>query len=409
LRRGGWGPLLLGALGMGVGMLAKGPIGVVAPGFALFADVLVHQRWRRLLDARLLVAPLVIAAVLAPMLVGLHRQFGMRGLEFFFWTQSFGRVTGASSWANDTSPLYFTHTFLWTFAPWAPVTLAGLWQAGRGWRSADSVVRDDARRDALAIGGFVLSLAALSLSRYKLPHYAYVSFPFAALLAGRALARWGSSVPTAMRAAVLGTAGVLLVAVVALSVWAFPVWAFRLAGVLWWCGAVAALVAAAFVVRAPRTVQTLPVAVAALVAATLWLGNGHVAPRLFAYQSESIAGARVREARVPDGDFVALATHRPSLDFAAQRVVPELPDTAAVRAALRGRAADRPLWVWARDEQLPALAHVAGAVDTVAMLPWFGISRANARFLNPRTRDAMTDTWALVRLTPRPTSTSSDR
>jgi len=68
---------------------------------------------------------------LSPMLYGLYEQYDASGgrqtyngfitsgIRFYFWTQSFGRLTGESTWSNDTGPFYFIYTFLWAFLPWS--------------------------------------------------------------------------------------------------------------------------------------------------------------------------------------------------------------------------------------------------------------------------------------------------
>lgn len=374
------------AVGIAVGLLAKGPLGLVAPVAALGVDVLVHARWRRLATARLLVVPAIVALALAPMCWGLWQQFGGRGLTFYFWTQSFGRVTGSNAWRNDAGPLFFTHTFLWVFLPWAPLVVwrlaqvAGAMRRGAGWW----------RDEALAAGGFVLLFAAISASRYKLPHYAYVLLPFAAVLVARVLRERGAALARGWRVAVVGQAWLLPAAGLALSAWAF-------APLPWWGWAAASVgVGLGWWVRRAES----PWRLAYLAATGVGLGglllNGIAAPRLFAYQAETRAGALVREAGVPSGAFVAVAHHRPSLDFAARRVVPDVADVAAAAALVR--QAPGGLWVYVRAAQGDSLARLAARAETVATFEKFGVSRMNGRFLNPASRGATVEPWVLLRL-----------
>ncbi|MEO6759667.1 MAG: glycosyltransferase family 39 protein, partial [Saprospiraceae bacterium] len=122
--------LFWGALYVGLAMLAKGPIGLVLPAFAVGSQLLLRRDWRRLFDLRWLLGLLVVALVLSPMAWGLYQQFDLHpekelngrtsvsGLWFFFWEQSFGRITGGNVWKNDTSGFYFLHVYLWAFLPW---------------------------------------------------------------------------------------------------------------------------------------------------------------------------------------------------------------------------------------------------------------------------------------------------
>ncbi|MDX2184264.1 MAG: glycosyltransferase family 39 protein [Gemmatimonadaceae bacterium] len=380
--------LVLGALAAGIAMLAKGPIGLVAPGVAVGVDVLVHRRWRVLWTPSVLLVPVVILLVLSPMLLGLWREFGSRGLEFFFWTQSFGRVTGASEWKNDTSPLYFTHTFLWTFLPWAPVVL---WRLGRMLRAPRNAMWRD---EALAVGGFLLLVAAISSSRYKLPHYIYVALPFAAVLAARQLRDVGAAIARGWRVG-LPALGLLVVLV------AVGLRAAAFGGVPWWGWAMLAGVALLLIQvhRVAEPAWRHVFLTAGLMAAGMLAVNSLAAPKIFSYQVETAAGARIREAGVPEGRFVALNVHLPSLDFAARRIVPNVPTAPELAPWLT--ADGGPLWVFARSADEAAVVALAGRAEPVARFDKFGVSRMNGRFLNPATRPRTTEPWVLLKLWPR--------
>jgi 4-amino-4-deoxy-L-arabinose transferase-like glycosyltransferase len=377
--------LLWAAVGVGVGMLAKGPMGAVAPVAALLGDVVAHRRWARLATWRLVLAVAVVAALLAPMCWGLYTQYGARGLTFFFWTQSFGRVTGSNVWRNDAGPLFFVHTFAWTFLPWAPVVVWRWWGSARAWWRGEGWGRDD----ALAVTGFALLFVAISVSRYKLPHYCYVLLPHASVLAARALRGRGHPMGRAWRRVIAGQAWLVPVAATALAVWAF--------GPMPWWGWVVLVLGAmigAGVRRLPAPAPTVLGAATAFGVGAIVL-NGVVAPRVFAYQVETTAGHLVRAAHVPDGAFVAVRHHRPSLDLAAERVVPDLPDVATAATTLGLRDS---LWVFVRRESADSVARLGVRADTVAALQKFGVSRLNGRFVNPATRRGVTESWLLVRV-----------
>jgi hypothetical protein len=145
------------------------------------------------------------------MTYGLYKQYGMKGPEFFFWTQSFGRITGENEWRNDASFFYFFHTFPWAFLPWFPLALIALWDTVR--RMIKN--RFHASRslpEVLSLFGFVLPFLALSLSHYKLPHYIFVTFPFTALFSARFL-----SVAFTKRILNRWTVGLLITGITALA------------------------------------------------------------------------------------------------------------------------------------------------------------------------------------------------
>ncbi len=186
--------LILAGIGVGLSMLAKGPIGAIIPAVALGADRIMKGRLRDLINAKWAIVILVALLVLAPMCYGLYTQFdlhpektvygltGPSGLKFFFWTQSFGRITGDIYWDNNAPAYYFLLTFLWDFMPWVIVFYAAFVHAlSRMWNDRKGY------SEYFCMGSFILVLILLSFSKYKLPHYIFPLFPFAAILTARYL------------------------------------------------------------------------------------------------------------------------------------------------------------------------------------------------------------------------------
>lgn len=220
-----WHSLLLGFVGVGLGLLSKGPLGVVLPAMGVAGHLCLTRNWRMLFNWKWLVGVPLVALILLPMCIGLYQQHGKEGLEFFFWTQSFGRVTGDSSWKNDTTPFFLVHSFLWAFLPW---TLLFLWALGR---KCVEIVKNwgslPAGSEAYTFTAFILGGLSLSTSNFILPHYAFVLVPLAAIMFAEQVEKWQDQAPVnkALKVftwvhAVLG--GIFLLALAALLFWAFP-------------------------------------------------------------------------------------------------------------------------------------------------------------------------------------------
>ncbi len=184
--------LLWAGLGIGLGMLAKGPLGLIFPALAFFPVWFLQRKWSLIFKWEWLIILLVAAIVISPMCYGLYTQFdlqpekvvngktGVSGLYFYFWEQSFGRITGESTWSNNTGPFFFFHTYLWAFLPWVFFlipAMIGIWK-----RRAE-------QNEWYSVSGAILIFLALSMSRYKLPHYIYLTLPLAALMVSGYLAQ----------------------------------------------------------------------------------------------------------------------------------------------------------------------------------------------------------------------------
>lgn len=187
--------LVWAGVGIAGAMLAKGPIGLMVPVVALGTDLLLKRNWRMIFHWQWILLLPVVLICLAPMMYGLYTQFDATGgkstfnngfitsgLRFYFWTQSFGRITGESTWQNDTGPFFFIHTFLWAFLPWSLLFVFALGTRLKKIVLSGFIIKK--RKEALTIGGILFPWIAFSLSQYKLPHYIFVFFPLAAILTG---------------------------------------------------------------------------------------------------------------------------------------------------------------------------------------------------------------------------------
>lgn len=179
-RAGNWMDVLIAGFVLGVGMLGKGPITIVAAALALGADLALRGDWKQLLHWKWLLIFPGIFLVTLPFDIGLFKQYGWKGVEFFYWTQSFGRVTGESEWTNDATWFFFVHTFAWSFLPWTLLFLGALFYRLKKLIQAGFVIPSGG--EALSMMGFLLVFTALCFSRFKLPHYIFVTYPFAAIL-----------------------------------------------------------------------------------------------------------------------------------------------------------------------------------------------------------------------------------
>lgn len=183
--------ILLGGADIGFAMMTKGPIGLIIPVTAFAAEFAYKRQWKNFFRWQYLLAILVIAIVLLPMSYGLYEQFdlhpekimydhtGTSGLRFFYWTQSFGRITGESSWNNNPDPFFLYHSFLWSFAPWCVFFIVALFAEIK---NKIKNYKHPEGTEVITVAGFVLILIFLSRSKYQLPHYTFAIHPLAAVI-----------------------------------------------------------------------------------------------------------------------------------------------------------------------------------------------------------------------------------
>ena len=182
-------------VGIAGGLMTKGPIALIVPVFAFGSHFLLQRNFRAFFKWQYLAGIVIIAILILPMCIGLYQQFdmqpgktvngktGVSGLRFFFWTQSFGRITGESDWDNNSNIFFLLQNMLWAFLPWIFFFLIAFFI------QVKNIVRQrfkiSNQQEAITTGGFLLTYLSLGLSNYQLPHYIFVVFPLAAIVTAR--------------------------------------------------------------------------------------------------------------------------------------------------------------------------------------------------------------------------------
>jgi 4-amino-4-deoxy-L-arabinose transferase-like glycosyltransferase len=395
---------------IGFAMLAKGPIGLVATGFAAGTHVLLRRDWKHILRWQWLAGLAVVLVVLAPMCWGLYQQFdlhpekeingrtGVSGLYFFFWEQSFGRITGENVWKNDTPAWYFVHVYLWAFLPWCLLLIAALVKKFRDLFLQKFKIPTGA--EAFSLGGFVLTFAALSMSKYKLPHYVFITLPWAAVLTAAWLERATERKASATLAKILlGIPSFALFATGAFILFKVfpngPIWVT----VVW-------VVAGGWWLFSNRVVEHNPFedacaltrrgAFALLVAA--FVLNFHFYPNLLPHQKTAEAPRWAAEHGIPSEKLASGRRHGHAFDFYARRICPRFGTVEEIREHARLNGA---YYLYADDAVRGELNAAGVTYKETARFGHFQVALLKPMFLDPDTREASLTSVYLLEISPK--------
>lgn len=386
-----WLYLFGASAGIALAMLAKGPIGLMVPVLAFGSDWFFKRQWSNFVRWQWLVVVALVGLALSPMLYGLYKQHGSFGPYFYFWAQSFGRLTGDNPFINSGmgkqpfSPLFFTHTFLWSFLPWSLLAVAGLSQQLKSF--AKNTFQIPTNQEAITLWGFVLPFIALSFSDYKLPHYIYVLFPFAAIQAARYAVQGAKK--TAYWQIAISTLFLLLSGV--LGLWAFPVqqgWV--------WAVFVFLFVAAAYYCFAPKQ-WFLACLLAAL--ASNWIINASTYPKLLQYQSTSVAGKDI--ANLQPESTIALHTRGHALDYYAGHVITyfeAIPGTVTQGGTTITNVIARGTYIFTNQQGLDELYRAGYQIEIVKAYPHYKVTAITWAFINPKSRNQTLQERYLVKV-----------
>ncbi len=368
--------LLLAVLFIGLAMLAKGPIGLAVPMLAIGGHVSITGQWRALRDPQLLVVPVILALLLLPMCAGLYQQHGAYGLRFYFWDQSFGRITGSNRWQDDSTGFFFLHTFLWVALPWTLFALVGLFTG--------LLRRGRSLPEYASVSGMVLTVIALSFSHYKLPHYLFVVMPLASMIAARALCNAHARVLDLFQfgIALCVGGGALWMSLKSFPV-DHPIWPYVLmAGIL---------LAVVVYARSSGASRALWPSLIIGIGTALVI-NGHFYPALLKFQAGSQVGNKVRELKIREDDMANLATMSRALDFHAGYSVHWLRDISEAHMAIRPG-----LYIYCNEEGRAALLKGGQTPKDTWIFPAYPVQVLTIDFLVPERRSALVQTHYLLK------------
>lgn len=390
-----WYYVLGGCTAIACGLMTKGPIALLVPAFCFGSDWVLKRNWKQLFSPYHLLDILLIALLLIPMSIGLYQQFdvhpeksvngltGVSGLRFFYWSQSFGRITGESPWSNGAGFDFLLSNMLWSFLPWIflfiPALVLNIVNLFR------QKFRLYAGQEWISTGGFVLAYIALGSSRYQLPHYIFVVFPLAAIITARFLyqlleeKKYKSFLKIFTPVQVVISGLVLIAALLTIVI----VFSGHMMWLVFW---VIAFILWLFVVASKKiTGKIFWASVLAIILANIIMTH-HFYYQLLQYQLGSQVGRYIAANNIPAEKVLIDNVDDPlnSIHFYANGVILRSSDV---------KAGDYVLVSDNEYEKLKALPHTVEKQGS-----YFKVSELTPDFLNPKTRYKAVKNYYFVKL-----------
>jgi 4-amino-4-deoxy-L-arabinose transferase-like glycosyltransferase len=192
-----WKHFVMAFMGIGLGMLTKGPIAIVVPGVSFAIHFLLQRNWKQFFRWEYIIGIVIVVIILIPMSIGLYTQFDLHpgkiihgvpiksGLRFYYWTQSFGRYTGENVFNEMNHFTFLLENMLWSFLPWVFIFLMALVISIKDLIKTGCKLQND--KEFIAAGGFIATYCMLARSQAQLPHYIFVVLPLAAIVTAKGL------------------------------------------------------------------------------------------------------------------------------------------------------------------------------------------------------------------------------
>lgn len=185
--------LILGSMFAACALMTKGVFAFIPIGGAIAGELIIKRQWPKLFNWRWLLAAVLILIFIIPELYCLYHQFDLHpekvvfghqnvsGIKFFFWDSQFGRFFNTGPIKGHGDPTFFVHTTLWAFLPWSLLFFAGVFQFVK-------TNRNNVRgTEWYSFFGFLLTFLVFSASKFQLPFYTNIIFPFYAIITAQYL------------------------------------------------------------------------------------------------------------------------------------------------------------------------------------------------------------------------------
>ncbi len=181
--------LVLGILGIAIAFSTKGWLGPVIVFISVAFYVLLNRKWTIFTKFKTWLFIPLFFVFISPVLYAYYLQYDLHpekvvrgrnnisGVAFILWGQLFERYKGFDEGGRYSDPLFLVHTFLWAFFPWCVIAYVAMfyWLKRIFWKKKWKHPVN------FAVLSFVFTLAALSFSKFKMPHYLIMLFPLATI------------------------------------------------------------------------------------------------------------------------------------------------------------------------------------------------------------------------------------
>jgi 4-amino-4-deoxy-L-arabinose transferase-like glycosyltransferase len=382
------------------GMMTKGPIALIVPIFCFGVHFILQRNLlKNILRWQYLFGIIIIGLLLMPMCIGLYKQFDLHpektvneltqvsGLRFFFWTQSFGRITGESVWNNHRNIFFLFQNMLWAFLPWIVFFTIALFLEIK--KIVQQRFKLKPGQEWITVGGFILTYFALGSSKYQLPHYIFVGFPLAAVITAKFLSElvFEKKYPLLHKILIwfhLTLFNLLWIALlILLYAFSAPVW-IMIAAALFFIFYIILQVN-----KFKAANYLLIICIFTITGINLFL-NGFIYPSLLKYQMGSTVGNWIHQNNIPVQKFALYQMKNSwSLNFYGQSI---FPPNDSLNAFTTGD------YILTTVENLHKFDSTGKKYDIAFTGESYPVSGLKLKFINPHTRETMTQKYVVIKL-----------
>lgn len=373
--------------GIGMAMLAKGPLGLIFPMLSIVPQIFYLKQWHIFKAYKIWIIPIIISIILLPMCIGLYQQFGTKGLYFYFWEQSFGRITGENVWKNNVDPFFLIHTFLYAILPWTILFLVAFWKTLIQLFKNKFTVNSNTP-EIMGFSGYLLATIALSQSKYQLPHYIYIASPMACLMMAGYVDNLSKKrqLLWAKIQLIFNVSLTFVILSITLYVWNISLISYFIIANL--------LIIFIFAFVKVNKYSFIWGGVVTSIFVNILILNWFY-PNLLQYQSPSNVGKTIKQLSIENNTF-GFHEFGFSTDFYSQTYIPQIKNIEQIDSLLKINSSiylyTNPKWVSELNQY---------QINTIRTFDFYRVTLLTFEFLNPKTRSKVVEKTMLLKIEPK--------
>lgn len=396
--------LVLTALGLAIAFGTKGWVGVMVPFFAILFYMVGKKQTYWFISWKFPALLFLFALFISPVLYAYYLQFDLHpeliirgedhhsGVLFILWGQIFDRMGGSHGTSSANDYFFFLHTLLWAILPWSFLFYTFFFK-----EINDFIKKKKPASPIywLTIPAILLTILALSVSKFKLPHYLNVTFPLMAIYIACSLTGIKDRSPFVQGLGIMQKiiAGALLIAVILVNYICFPTSALWFNLLL----ATGILYTVYLLFHRTNSISNI-IKTGVLLSAVVWFSlNLNFYPQLLTYQGgNEIALHTVREKQIPIEEMGTFRINDISFSFDIYvgKVIEEW-STSTINTRLEE---GQNVYLLTEPSGLEALKAEGYTWETIDERKDYRITRLNAKFMNPSTRESVLSRLYLVKI-----------
>jgi len=392
-----WGSLIIAFIAVAFGMMTKGPIALMVPIFSFVPHLIIHKNFKLLFRWEYLIGLLIMIVLLIPMDLGLYQQFdlhpekelygrtGTSGLRFFYWTQSFGRITGESVWHENDHFTFLFENLIWGFLPWTLYFIVGLFSDF--FKLIKNKLHIDPNTEWISTPGFLITYCALGISHYQLPHYIYIVLPFISIITAKCVYNTILNKDSSILKSVLNGINIfiyvlVLLLLIVLLIIPFPSNIYTPIALLITIAIIITYFIYSKKILIPRMVQF---ALFCILTTNLFLSIFFY-PKLLEFQLGNKVSKYITEKGINKNSFYLYHVYNErSLDFYSNFSFQSIDNLAKLKP-----------FDYVLIDNKSMINDSLNSFNKVQLISAFHVSTLNAKFLNPKTRDSALDYYYIL-------------